>query len=237
MKRILFRHRTSLILNVLMIAFVFTACNKQSSDVIKQEEEIATAKAGGGKPGTVAEVPLRLSINDIGNKITSDGGGDYVNGSQNMKVVFDQYGNLIFDNRKSQGKPAQRVYQTNLDNPLQVIIDPGFTNGTGNYMATTKSNQFSSFTPIQNMTVGASQCITFHGGAGQNFVFSFHGGNEDNSASPTSFAVITRNSATEWTMTPGSCSISANTDVAALRLSGTLYGYYHMPFSFTLTKL
>jgi hypothetical protein len=239
MKRELFNNPSRLILNALLLTFAIASCTKENSiDLLAaRSTEIAKAQAA-GKPGTTTEVPLRMTISDAsGNKITSDGGGDYVNGSQNMRVVFDQYGSLIFDNRKSQGKPAVRFYLTNLDNPVEVFIDPGFTNGIVNYMAMTKSSLFPSVPLIQNMAIGASQCITFHGGAGEGYVFSFHGGIEDESGSPTSFASITRNSATEWTMTPGSCATSLNTDVASIRQNGTLYGYYHMPFTFTFTKL
>lgn len=238
MKRVLFHNPSRLILNALLLAFAFTSCTKENSNDISsaRSAEIGKVQAA-GKPGTTPEVPLRMTISDAsGNKITSDGGGNYVNGSQNMRVVFDQYGMLIFDNKKSQGKPAVRFYSTNLDNPFEVFIDPGFTTGTGNYMATTKSSLLSTVSPIQNMAVGASQCMTLHGGAGEG-IFSFHGGVEDNSASPTSFVIITRNSSTVWTMTPGSCSVSTNTDVASIRQGGTLFGYYHMPFTFTFTKL
>jgi len=50
-----------------------------------------------GKPGTTSEVFLKLTVNDAsGNKLTSDGGGDYVNGQQGVGAKFDQYGNFIF---------------------------------------------------------------------------------------------------------------------------------------------
>ena len=66
---------------------------------------------------------------------------------------------------------------------------------------------------------------------------SFHKGFEDTAGSPTAYAVFTRVSITPavWTVQPaGSCSAASN--VAALRSSegSVLYGYYTVPFLFTL---
>jgi hypothetical protein len=238
MKRIFSANAFQLLMTALGLTLACTSCQKidvpPTADGAKGQALVE--KAAGNKPNTTPEVSLKLSISDAaGNKITSDGGGDYVNGSQNMRVVFDQSGNLIFDNKNVQGKPAVRFYHTNLDNPVQVVNDPGFTSGTGNYMASI-SSALLPFTPIQNMAIGTSQCITFHGGVGNGFIFHFHDYPEDISTSPTSFATVTRVSATVWTMSPSSCSVSTNSDVAGLRLSGVFYGYYHMPFAFTFTK-
>lgn len=65
---------------------------------------------------------------------------------------------------------------------------------------------------------------------------SFHKGLEDTQTSATVFAVVTRVSSKVWTITPmGTC--SPNSNVASLRdnADNTLYGYYNLPFSFTLT--
>ena len=67
---------------------------------------------------------------------------------------------------------------------------------------------------------------------------SYHKGFEEISGSPTAFAVFTRTSVSPavWTVRPaGSCSPNAN--VAALRSAdgSILYGYYTIPFLFTLT--
>lgn len=241
----------NLFLTTFLLASIMLSCTKQPNDEFKQAtvENLAQAP-GGAKAG--AEVPISLVIeNTLGDvnstacKITSDGLGAYRNGLANMRVVIDQYGNLIFDNTANQGKKAQRSINFNFDNPLSVVQAPPFTTTTwGGYMATIKSLLLESlgtpFIRLQDMTVSSTQCVVSATGVSNgDFIVNFHRGpNESEANSPTSFVTVTRTSATQWVMTPGTCNISANADVAALYNNGTgLYGYYHMPFRFTLTKL
>ena len=79
MKRIFF-HQPYLFL---AICFSFLACQRQTSDLQSSgvNEEIVTGKAG-SKPGTFPEVLVKVTVNDVGNNVTSDGGGDYAHGSQ-----------------------------------------------------------------------------------------------------------------------------------------------------------
>jgi hypothetical protein len=106
-----------------------------------------------------------------------------------------------------------------------------------------KSASTSAYTPLQNLAVGASQCIALSGGI-INFdprTINFHSNTEDISNTPSAFAYITRTSATEWIISPvppsgGGC--SSNTGVGAfVTNNGALVWYYNLPFSFTLTAL
>jgi hypothetical protein len=245
MKRILF-HQPLLFFYSLIITFAFAACQKQTSDPVSSaiSEEMATAKTG-SKPGTVQEVLVKVTVNDVGNKVNSDGGGDYVNGSQAVSARIDQYGNLIFScGTSGRGPTATQVRWLNYDfsDPL-----PGYSaraSERGAYIATIKSSVASStFIPLQNLEVGTTECMTMAMGLYTltEGVVNFHRQpTEDNSTTPTAYVYATRNSETQWTMTPvpplsGGCSTISN--VAALRVSTELVGYYNMPFNLTLTKL
>ena len=187
--------------------------------------------------------------NAAGNNITSDGGGDYINGTQNVQAIIDQYGTFVF-NTLSASNPnilATRWVNYNFNNP----VDPANTyrpnpSNTKNCHFSTGGSSFGTnpFIPLQNLGVNgnpATECIYMGNGIANStasWKVSFHKGLEDTQASPTAFAVVTRVSPTQWTVTPmGTC--SPNSNVAALRnnADNTLYGYYNIPFSFTLTKL
>jgi hypothetical protein len=128
-------------------------------------------------------------------------------------------------------------------------VDPANTyrpspSNTQNYHFSTGPSAFSPFIPIQNLGVGGnpvSECI-YMGNGIQNSTtswrVSYHKGLEDTADGQTAFAVVTRTSVSPaiWTIAPvGSC--SANSNVASLRSGdgSVLYGYYNIPFLFTLT--
>jgi hypothetical protein len=251
MKRFLFHKSQRFILNAILIGLAFTACKKQTSDTVQspRSEEIATA-AGGSKPISLSTVYLKVTISDAtGNKITGDGLGDYIHGVDNVRAELDGIGSFQFDalyqSKPNQTLPLIRWVNFNFNDPIGTPAPP-FTGDQqiGNRMIT-NSSSLSPYTPIQNMTINQSQCITL--AAGSTYMtrtntppiwrVNFHGNYEDISASPSAFAIITRISDTQWTITPGNCSISSSTNVGALRNGDILYGYYHMPFSITLTKL
>lgn len=245
MKRILFHKTSSSILNVLLIAILFTACKKQTSEksVAGANEELATSSAG-KKPGTTAEVSLSMTVNDApGNKITSDGGGAYVNGTGNVKVVFDQYGNFMFGQASSSPRvpPMIRYLNLNFDTP-----QPSFPAGgieRSSFISTITTVTSPDPTLLQSLVVGQTKCIGFSAGIStiESGVLNFHRNNtEDTPTSPTAYVYVTRTSSAEWIVTPepplsGGCSTISN--IGALRVNTVLYGYYNMPFSFTLTKL
>lgn len=245
MKRFPFYKLSGLVMNVLLLTFMITSCVKKTSDLKEASlpEEFASATAK-GKPGTTAEVSLSMTVNDaLENKITSDGGGAYVNGTGNVKVVFDQYGNFMFGAASSNPRvpPMTRYLNINFDSPL-----PGYQAKSGDqsrFISTITTVTSPNSTHLQDLIVGQTKCIGFSAGIStiESGVLNFHrSSTEDTPTSPTSYVYVTRISSTEWLMTPvpplsGGC--SAISSVGALRINTVLFGYYNMPFSFTLTQI
>lgn len=235
-------------LSALALMFAVTSCEKKASDVQAVSDSQEVASAGKGKPGsTIQEVLLKVTVNDAaGDKLTSDPNveGDYINGSQKVSAKFDQYGNFIFScglGGHGNNTYLIRYMNINFDSPVQVFIPPPITGNDKVLAITTGQVAGVNFTPIQNLTPGQSECIGLTGGSSSGWVMNFHRDTEDVPASPSAYMVVTRSSTNpdQWTMTPvGTCSPNSNVNVCALRNGpGTLYGYYNMPFSFTLTKL
>lgn len=235
----------SLLLSAFVLSFIIQSCSKSGTTTepsITTEEATATAK---GKPNTLSEVLLKLTVNGAGNNVTSDGNNDYINGVQNVSARIDQYGNLIFSCGSSGHGPSatpDRWLNYNFSSPL--TGSSVRNNEKGAYIATIKSSIVpTTFIPLQELTVGSTECITMAMGLFtlENGVVNFHRQpTEDNNSTPTAYVYVTRNSDIQWTMTPvpplsGGCSTISN--VAALRVSTELVGYYNMPFSLTLTKL
>jgi hypothetical protein len=238
MKRILFYKPSALIINVCMFIFVFTSCKKQTTEITTADEEMTTAKAG-SKPNTLPVVYLQVTASDaFGDKLTSDGGGSYINGSQAVSAKFDQYGNFIFSCGTSGHGPGAtlvRWMNINFDSPIEVFINPPITGNDKVTAITTVSVAAFTFIPLQNLPIGQSECVGLTGGSGAEWVMNFHRTAEDVAGSPSAYAVFTRINSTQWTVTPaGSC--SPNSNVCALRYGpGVLYGYYNMPFQFILS--
>lgn len=237
MKKNLFTNASRLLMSASLLALAFSSCKKETAEVIlsPDSEKVFSTEA---KPNTLPTVSLKVSVSDAGNNLTSDGGGDYVTGSQNVSAKFDQYGNFIFScGLSGRGPNATMVRWLNINfsSPVQVFINPPITGNDRVTAITTLPAAAYAFTPLQNMPEGTSQCVGLTGGSGAEWVMNFHRGAEDVSSSPSAYAVFTRINSTQWTVTPaGSC--SPNSNVCALRNGpGVLYGYYNMPFYFTLT--
>jgi hypothetical protein len=219
----------------------FASCKKRvvEETTINNSNEATIAKAS--KPGTYPSLSLRMTVNDgLGNKITSDGQGDYINGFQNMKVEFDIYGNFMFSGASSNPKTSpQRYLNYNFSDPSSLTPNPSVT-GTyiGSFISTGQTLTSPDNTPLQNLAINATKCIGFSAGINiDGGVVNFHRNFEDDATSPTAYVYVTRVSSTQWIVTPmppgaGGCSNISN--VAALRVSTVLYGYYNIPFSFTL---
>ncbi len=243
---------TAFKLSLSALAFIFaaTSCTKNTSEVTKttELEQVASPKAS--KPSSLPVISLKVTVsNATGNNITNDGNGDYINGTQNVQAILDQSGSFVFNTFSSTNPRAvaTRWVVYNFNNP----VDPANTyrpspSNTKNYHFSTGPSSFGTnpFIPLQNLGVNgnpATECIYMGNGiynSSTAWKVSFHKGLEDTQTSPTAFAVVTRVSPTQWTITPmGTCSPISN--VAALRnnADNTLYGYYNLPFSFTLTKL
>ncbi len=196
---------------------------------------------------TVSLIVTVSNTDGLGNVygIQSDGKGVYTDGSQYVQAILDQYGTFAFNTDIYSNRTAIRWVTYNFNNP----VDPTNTyrpspGNTKDYHFSTGPSAYSPFTPIQNLGINgnpATECIYMGNGIQNNttsWAVSFHKGYEDTSTSPTAYAFVTRTSVSPavWTVTPvGSC--SPNSNVASLRSGdGTvLYGYYNIPFLFTLT--
>lgn len=245
MKRIPFYKLSGLFLNVLLLTIAFTSCTKKTTEIGQNvsSEEFATAP-GGNKPATSTEVRLKLTVNNAsGNQITSDGGGSYIDGQENCSIYFSTSGNLQFTTSASNNPktPSTRYLNINFDSPLPNY--PARSVEQSRFISTITTVTSPNPTLLQDLSVGQTKCIGFSAGISTiaDGVLNFHrNSTEDTPTSPTAYVYVTRTSSTEWLMTPvpplsGGCSTIPN--VGALRINTALYGYYNMPFSFTLTKL
>ena len=237
--------RKELILGVL--AALVIGCSEPTSS----SDRVASSRGGSLDGKGLAGVSLSITVSNVdslGNPygVTNDGQGAYVDGVQNVQAAIDQYGNLAFNTFTAKRGPATRWVNYDFTHPVDPTntFDPA-QDHTENYHFSTGPSTFSPWIALQNLGVGgnpATECgymgNSFSANASTAYRVSYHKGNEDVQNSPTAFAVFTRVSVSPavWTVTPvGSCSPSSN--VAALRSNdGTvLYGYYTIPFFFTLT--
>lgn len=241
MKQNQFSTAIRLSLGTLLFAFVIASCTKKSSELnlASSTDEFASAK---GKPGTTTEVRLKLTVNPVGNNITSNG-GDYVDGTENTSIYFSTAGNLQFSTSASNNPnvPTTRWLNVDFSNPLPGYPARGIEKS--NFISTITTLTSPDTTKLQNLTPGQTKCIGFSAGfmTIAYGVLNFHrNSTEDTPTTPTSYVYVTRLNPTQWLMTPsvpvsGGCSAISN--VGALRINTVLFGYYNMPFSFTLTKL
>jgi len=199
---------------------------------------------------TIPAVPLVVTVSDTdlnGNPyyIRSDGQGTYTDGLQGVQAALDQYGQFAFNTQPGTGKKISIRWVTyDFNNP----VDPSNTyrpnpSNLENYHFSTGASQFQPMIPIQNLGVNGnpvSECVYMGNSVANSTTqwrVSFHKGLEDVANSQSAYAVVTRQSVSPavWTITPsGACSPVSN--VASLRSgdSSILYGYYRIPFLFTL---
>ena len=234
---------------VMAVVGLVAACGSTDEREVLGPGDPMLAKGGGG--GT-SEVLLSITVADTDPSgspygITSDGRGAYVHGVDNVQAVIGTGGELAFNTYNS-NKPvcASRWIHYDFSQP----VDPSNTyrpspSDCNNYHFSNGPSAFRPWIPLQNLGVNgnpASQCGYFGNGISnstENWRVSYHKGYEDTADSPTAYAVFTRVGVNPdiWTVTSvGSC--SPNSDVASLRgADGTpLYGYYRIPFRFTLRR-
>jgi hypothetical protein len=232
-----------------LVAASLAACSKSSPSTASLAAPSPLAQDA--KPGTPPVVSLTVTVSNtdsFGNAagITNDGAGAYVDGSQNVQAQLDASGTFAFNTFNARRGTATRWLNYDFSHP----IDPSNTfvpsqDHGQNYHFSSGGTQYSPWVPVQYLgTPGypISECgymgNSFAANSTTNYRVSFHKGYENTQASPTAFIVVTRTSVSPavWTVQPaGSCSPKSN--VAALRSDdGTvLYGYYSLPFLFTLT--
>ena len=246
MKRNPFYKPSGLFLTALLLVFSFTSCKKQATDLRQSTEESASAKAS--LSTALPTYSLKVTVdNSSGNKITSDGLGDYTNGSQNVQAIIDKYGNFIFTTNTITTRTPSRTLNFDFSNVINQFSTPPATNTSKSYTLETLASTVSGipFTPLQNLGINGNpttECVSFRGrGVTNNTIewrTTFHAGFEDRIDNTTAFGLVTRINATQWTITAlGNCA-SAIPNKAALRSGNaqTLYGYYNLPVSLTLTK-
>lgn len=234
----------------LMAAIVAAACSEgtQPAGTSPVAPSGVAQEARTSKP---AVIPLSITVSNTdafgsASGITNDGQGAYVDGVQNVGASLDLAGTLAFNTFTANHGSATRWVNYDFSrpvDPLNLFRPPQLH--TQNYHFSSGGSQFSPFVAVQLLgTPGypISECgymgNGFQADSTTNYRVSFHKGYEDTAGSPTAYAVFTRVSVTPavWTVQPaGSCSPTSN--VAALRSGdgSVLYGYYTMPFLFTLT--
>lgn len=244
MKRISFYKLSGLIINVLLLTFAITSCTKKTTAVGQavNPEEFVTASAG-NKNGTYPEVPLIMTVVDAGNKITSDNGTPYANDVDNVRVVFDQYGNFMLTAASNNPHvPLSRFLNFDFSDPVSGYTARG--SEKGNFISSGQTTTSPNSTPPQNLANGATRCIGMTAGLSTlaNAVLNFHRlpyDDTDAGSNPTAYVYVTRIDANHWEITPmpplsGGCSSVSN--VASLRINGVLTGKYNMSFKLLLER-
>lgn len=249
----------------LALLALFVGCVQDATTPLSPGEALMANKPGTTDPvslmvtitgacptATDASAPCR--IKGDGKRLTANGETLYVHGEENVKAVLDQYGNLIFDTNNSRGSAIRSVVHDfsaryGTEGTVEGAPEPDRTRNI--HFATVKSKLTSSKVHIQEMVVGSTQCVGLGNGYAQKAnpklkgKASFHKATEDSETSPSAFAVVHRVDTDTWTMSPGNGSTCSNDpllaktdDVAGVRNDDltVLYGYYHLPFVFTLTR-
>jgi hypothetical protein len=245
MKQISFYKLSGLVMNVLLLAFVITSCTRKTTEVGQNasSEEFATAKAG-SKPSTYPEVPLIMTVVDAGNKITSDNGNPYINDVDNVRVVFDQYGNFMLAGASNNPHVLQpRFLKYDFSDPVAgYAARPNIEQGK--FISSGETTTSTNSTPPQNLAFGATRCIGMTAGiiTIANGVLNFHRlpyDDTDEGANPTAYVYVTRIDNDHWVITPvppTSAGCSSVSNVGSLRINGVLTGKYNMPFKFLLER-
>jgi hypothetical protein len=183
----------------LSAAALFLMAGCVSSDAAPTAVDVipgAVLAAKGGPPPQDS-VLLAMTVSDDGAlQIGSDGLGEYVNGTSGMAMMIDFSGNLQITplNANSSTPPERR---------LDIRYPAGLVHTYPNqWNFKIKSNRTNNGNPrIQDMTVGASLCYNVtiaHRDQQVSYVNTFNAGFPG-----ASYALITRTSATTWSMSSG----------------------------------
>lgn len=228
-----------------LASMVFAGCSEQPQTTEAVSAVTGSMAAAKGGPAALSAVSLIVTVSDgAAYGIQSDGKGAYTNGSQNVSAVLDTYGTFAFNTPSTANKAETRWLTYNFNSPVDPLNSyrPGSSNTAPHHISTGPSS-FSPFIPIQTLGINGnptSECVYMGNSVANSTTtwrVSFHKGAEDVAGSPAAYAVVMRTSVSPavWTIAPsGAC--SPNSNVAALRSSDSsvLYGYYNLPFLFTL---
>jgi hypothetical protein len=240
--------RRTQVIGVLLISASVAGCDKSLPSTGSLSGPSPMAQDAKPSSPPVISLSVTLSNSDaLGNPagIDNDGLGPYVDGSQDVQAQLDGAGTFAFNTFTARRGSATRWVNYDFSRPLNPanMFVPA-QDHRQNYHFSSGGTQYSPWVPVQYLGTPGYPSIEC-GYMGNGFVansttyrVSFHKGYEDTPGSSTAFAVFTRVSVSPavWTVQPaGSCSPTSN--VAALRSDdgSVLYGYYSIPFLFTLT--
>src|SRR6478672_9439914 len=109
---------------IALLTFLFISCKKQAVNPTIAKAAISYTQE---RKTVLSSVSLKVTVSDAGNNITSDGQGDYVNGSQNVQAVIDNGGNFTFNTNTNSFKAPGRSLNFNFSQPLTIYSDPPST--------------------------------------------------------------------------------------------------------------
>lgn len=241
----------------LTLTCLFAAACADQPQPTEQLRAVSGAGPMAAKPAASpksANISLIVSIDNAAAGLNNDGGGDYIDGVDNVSAYLSPYGFLQFNTDPAKTGAAKRWAKWNVSDPL-----PGYdaqyptwsTSYGNNIVSGISAYGPTPYVNIQDLAPGASECVTL--GAGfwnvvttnrkkttTTWNVSFAYGQEQVSGSPTASALVTANADGSWTMVPSSCGsqYSLGEDVASLRkdAAAAAIGYYHVPFRVTLKR-
>ena len=210
---------------------------------------LAVVGFAGKRPNTYPAVPLVVTAQAVDSdsspcKICGDGLGQYIDGVDGVGASIDQYGNLIinFDTAQTPFRKLNFDYSNPVD-PSNAFRPPASLNS---YLSTVPGPDN---VPIQNMTVGAEQCvqlgITFTDNDKKETQYrnSFHRNLTNFDSSQASYGVVTRISDTEWELEPKAAGCNTGTPTVGElittpsvgRFEFTDRGAFYLPFKMSLS--
>ncbi len=190
--------------------------------------------------GSAPNVNLGVTVSDVGTRIRSDGGGEYVNGQAGVAAYIDGVGNLHFNTG---------ARSLDLDFSVQVSGTP-FTPvaNTGLVQMLNQTNGAALPEPrLTDLAIGTSACYPISFGYQTAITRTrafFHSTTENSASSPSIYGYITRTSSSTWTVVsngpcPGTADLAGVTYTpdTTIKRGTTLTGYFSLPFSMTLRTL
>lgn len=186
-----------------------------------------------------ASIPLSVTVQDAGTRLTSDGGGAYVHGVAGITAQIDGFGNLKF------ASTASAAPQRTLDFDFSAPLNPAntfspSTSGQRFFQILTNPNTASGAPKISELAVGASAC--YYATAAFQTVTTGNQAWFNLAHDPQSVLVtVQRDASAQWTMSSGCGATSGGAagvwtqDLTVRRSTAVFRGYYDMSFSFTLT--
>ena len=220
---------------ILMLVLFMAGCQKDIQPSAEQnisEEPMAKATSAGN-----TTINLSVEVDDLteGNKILSDGGGLYSNGTDRVQAqILSSDGNFFMNTNNTSAKLPLRTIHFSFGSPELNLNDPN----NRNYSLRT-----SAAIPLQNMGDGDEQLVGFRVWAFQQqgaiaWKLLFRMGIEDYSGSLTDYARVTRNGDV-WTIEPANYPgiTPANATLTDGNSPANPIAQYIVPFKLTLTKI